>query len=156
MAFFDTGVTEVWEAPSVIPADRAVHSTRITRVEPDSITSSYTGIFQPYEIVQGRILRDAKLFVDHSCIDDHTQPYHVLKPTVTHNCTNLTHFSNSGWWCWSLAFRAFQNRDGTNSLCNARNIDRILPRCRGQLLLTASGWGNRLVPWDDRGSSPRA
>ena len=75
---FDTGVAEVWEAPSVIPADRAVHSARITRVEPDSISSSCTGIFGPYEIVQGRILGDAKLFVDHSCIDDHTQPYHVL------------------------------------------------------------------------------
>ena len=75
-------MAEVWEGPSVIPADRAVHSARITRVEPDPISTSYTGIFEPYEIVRGRILGDAKLFVEYSCIDDHTQPYYDLQ---THN-----------------------------------------------------------------------
>ena len=42
--------------------------------------------------MRGRILRDAKSFADHSCIDDHTQPYLVLKLTLAHICTNLTHF----------------------------------------------------------------
>ncbi len=46
--------------------------------------------------MQGGILGDAKSFVDHPCIDDHAQPYLVLKPTHTHICTNLTHFPTVG------------------------------------------------------------
>lgn len=41
-------------------------------------------------------MRDAKSFVDRSCIDDHTQPSLVLKLTLIHICTNLTHFLTVG------------------------------------------------------------
>ena len=84
-AIFDTGVAEGWK--TIIPADRAVLSIRATRVEPDSISSSYTGILEPYEIVQGPILVGCicRSLVETPCIDDHMQPYGVLKPTLTHS-----------------------------------------------------------------------
>lgn len=62
-------------------------------------------------------------------------------------------FLNSGGWRWPLTVRTVQNCDGTYSVLHARNVDRIFPRRRGQLLFAPFGWRIRLVPWVDGGWS---
>lgn len=79
------------------------------------------------------------------------KPYIAVLDGITSMSWDLTlplsssdvHFNISGRWCRSWHWRTLQDSDGEDRICDARNQDRILSRCRGKLFPVEDGWGVR-------------